>query len=130
VSRFGAPVNLEAGRMNGKSLQSERLSLRPLRVLALVISLLPFGMSFSVVVAPLISRAEITENRTSERERSEELSADARQHHVRQLLVSNPRCGEDWIYPAAPKITQRQNGLKDIFSGHRLSHDLLAPMTC
>jgi hypothetical protein len=78
----------------------------------------------------MISQSEITENRTSQRERSEELSADARIHHVRQLLTEHPRCSEEWIYPVAPKLTQRQYGLTDIFQGHRLAHDLLAPMTC
>jgi hypothetical protein len=96
----------------------------------MTLALLPYGMSFSLVVAPMITQAEITENRASQRERSEELSADARSHHVRQLLIEHPRSSEEWISPVAPKITQRQSGLTDIFCGHRLSHDLLAPMTC
>jgi hypothetical protein len=110
--------------------QFESLLLRPLRALAMTIAILPYGVCFSLVVGPMLTQTEITENRSSERERSEELSADARSHHVRQLLIEHPRCNEDCIYPVTPKITQRQNGLTDIFQGHRLSHDLLAPMTC
>jgi hypothetical protein len=116
--------------MQSSQLQFNCPLLRPIRVIAMALSLLPYGMSFSLVVAPMLTQAEITENRSSQRERSEELSADARCQHVRQLLVEHPRCGEEWIYPVTPKITQRQNGLTDTFCGHRLSHDLLAPMTC
>jgi hypothetical protein len=87
-------------------------------------------MCFSAVVAPMITRAEITENRTAERESSEEFSASVQSQHVRQLLVEHPRCSEEWNYPVTPKIAQRQYGLANSSCGHRLSHDLLAPMTC
>jgi hypothetical protein len=104
-----------------------------LRFLAVAVALFPCVMSVSVVVVPMLTLAEsneTSENRSNSRERSEELTLDTRGHQVRQLLIEHPRGSVELIYPVAPKITQRQRGLTDVFHGHRLSHDLLAPMTC
>jgi hypothetical protein len=100
-----------------------------LELFAVALFFLPYGMTFSVVVAPLITPAESSENRNS-REQSEELSVDLRVHRIRHSVVRVTHCRVE-LSPGNTSKTSPLHSRPGIFlSGHRLSIDLLAPIRC
>jgi hypothetical protein len=103
--------------------------LAKLRIFAAALFFFPLGMSVSLVVVPMLTLAETSENRGS-RESNEELSVDIRVHQVRHSLIEGPRCRMAIVHPRAEKVQRAQRAAMESFSGHRLAIDLLAPMTC
>jgi hypothetical protein len=101
---------------------------------ASVLVFVPLGMSVSLVaapiVAPMIALAELNENRTPRQQGEEELSGEVRVHRDRHTVVEFPHCSPIVLQAASRNFNWPQPGATTSVTGHRLAHDLLAPMTC